>query len=122
MEVAQARYFVALCKERSFTRAAQQCAVSQPSLSNGIRALERELGGDLFERSSMTPTRLGKRVLPHLQSMLDSVERVRNAARTARRATVRRALAQTSPSVTFLSVLALDREARAGDANSVLRR
>jgi DNA-binding transcriptional LysR family regulator len=62
LELSQVRYFVALCSERNFTRAAKQCRVSQPSLSSGIKALERELGGELFVRASMVLTPLGKRV------------------------------------------------------------
>ena len=70
MEVSQIRYFMALCRTRSFTRAARQCGVSQPSLSNAIRALEGELGGLLFQRSPFSLTPLGKAVRPHLQAVL----------------------------------------------------
>jgi hypothetical protein len=49
-------------------------AVSQPSLSNGIRALESELGGPVFDRSSMALTRLGKRVLPDLETVVRTAE------------------------------------------------
>jgi LysR family transcriptional regulator, hydrogen peroxide-inducible genes activator len=41
----QIHYFLALCEELNFTCAARRCGVSQPSLSNAISALERELGG-----------------------------------------------------------------------------
>ncbi len=37
MELHQVRSFLALCKEKNFTRAAKHCGVSQPSLSNAIR-------------------------------------------------------------------------------------
>jgi len=50
MEMQQIRYFLALCEERSFTRAARQCGISQPSLTNAIIRLEQEVGGPLFER------------------------------------------------------------------------
>ena len=50
MQMHQIRYFLALCEERNFTRAARRSGVSQPSLTNGIIALERELGGALFQR------------------------------------------------------------------------
>ena len=50
MEMHQIQYFLALIEESSFTRAAKRCGISQPSLSNGIQALERELGGALFHR------------------------------------------------------------------------
>jgi hypothetical protein len=48
MEIAQIRYFFALCEARHFTRAARRCGISQPSLSNAIRRLEEEFGGRLF--------------------------------------------------------------------------
>ena len=80
MELSQVRYFVALCSERNFTRAAKQCRISQPSLSNGIKALERELGGELFLRASMVLTPLGKRVRPHLETAFASVARAQKAA------------------------------------------
>jgi DNA-binding transcriptional LysR family regulator len=41
MEMPQIRYFLALSEELNFTRAAKQCGVSQPSLTNGIIELER---------------------------------------------------------------------------------
>jgi hypothetical protein len=47
MEMHQIRYFLALCEERGFTRAARQCGISQPSLTNAIIRLEQELGGAL---------------------------------------------------------------------------
>jgi DNA-binding transcriptional LysR family regulator len=43
LETSQIQYFVALCAELNFTRAAKRRGVSQPSLSNGIRALESDL-------------------------------------------------------------------------------
>jgi DNA-binding transcriptional LysR family regulator len=47
----QVFYFVALCEEQSFTRAANRCGVAQPSLTRAIQTLEEEFGGYLFERS-----------------------------------------------------------------------
>ncbi|MCL6502781.1 MAG: LysR family transcriptional regulator [Pirellulales bacterium] len=55
MEVHQLRYFVAVAQTGSFSRAAEQCHVSQPALSQQIQKLERSLGHRLFHR-------LGKRV------------------------------------------------------------
>jgi DNA-binding transcriptional LysR family regulator len=52
MEMPQIRYFLALSEELNFTRAAKQCGVSQPSLTNGIIELERRFGGALFRRKS----------------------------------------------------------------------
>jgi LysR family hydrogen peroxide-inducible transcriptional activator len=56
MEMHQLRYFVAVAQSNSFSRAAEHCHVSQPSLSQQIQKLERSLGQKLFDR-------LGRRVL-----------------------------------------------------------
>ena len=80
MELAQIRYFVTLCSERNFTRAARRCGVSQPSLSNGIKALECELGGKLFERSDMSLTPLGKSLRLHFESAVASVGQITKRA------------------------------------------
>ena len=114
MKVSQIRYFIALSRELNFTRAARSCRVSQPSLSNGIRALESELGGPMFDRSSTALTRLGKRVLPDLESVLSSIERVRKTAATVRRHEITRNLAEVRPVRRFLSEASPDaREAPA---------
>jgi DNA-binding transcriptional LysR family regulator len=41
MEMHQVRYFLALCEERNFTRAAKRCGVAQPSLTHAIKQLEK---------------------------------------------------------------------------------
>jgi LysR family hydrogen peroxide-inducible transcriptional activator len=51
LQIQQVHYFLALCEELNFTSAARRCGISQPSLSNAISALERELGGALFTES-----------------------------------------------------------------------
>jgi LysR family hydrogen peroxide-inducible transcriptional activator len=50
MEIHQLRYFSAIVRAGSFTRAAQQLGITQPSLSQQIKALEKEVGSPLFER------------------------------------------------------------------------
>ncbi|AUD58914.1 LysR family transcriptional regulator [Shewanella sp. Pdp11] len=45
------RFFIAIFEENNITAAANRCFVSQPSLSVGLKQLEEELGGQLFERS-----------------------------------------------------------------------
>src|SRR5262245_34523513 len=76
METNQVRYFLALCKEQSFTRAAKRCGVSQPSVSNAIKRLEEELGGDLFHRTKkgakLSP--LGVAIRPYLDQMNECAE------------------------------------------------
>ena len=50
MEMHQLRYMVAVARARNFSRAAEQCHVAQPSLSQQIQKLESELGERLFDR------------------------------------------------------------------------
>jgi DNA-binding transcriptional LysR family regulator len=75
----QARYFVALCETLNFTRAAEKCNVTQPSLTRAIKLLEDELGGPLFnrERNQTHLTELGRMMEPHLREVVEQ-------ARTAR--------------------------------------
>jgi DNA-binding transcriptional LysR family regulator len=79
METNQVRYFLALCEEKNFTRAAKRCGVSQPSVSNAIRRLEEELGGDLFHR-----TKDGAKLSPlgiAVRRYLDQIDECAEAAR-----------------------------------------
>src|SRR5580700_296752 len=50
MEIHQLRYFCAIVRAGSFTRAAENLGIAQPSLSQQIRALEKQIGTPLFER------------------------------------------------------------------------
>jgi DNA-binding transcriptional LysR family regulator len=74
MEMHQVRYFLATVSELNFTKAAEKCNVSQPSLTRAIQQLEGELGGDLFrrERPHAQMTELGQRMLPLLKQCYDS--------------------------------------------------
>jgi DNA-binding transcriptional LysR family regulator len=74
MQLPQIRYFLALCDEHSFTRAARRSGVSQPSLTNAIRALEEELGGALFQRRPIALTMLGRAVHPYFERMAESAD------------------------------------------------
>jgi len=49
----QIRYFLAVSRTLNFTRAAEECGVSQPSLTRAIQTLEAELGGELFKRERL---------------------------------------------------------------------
>src|SRR5215472_11095470 len=81
MQIQQIRYFLALCAERNFTRAAGRCGVTQPSLTNAIIALERELGGVLFQRRpAIALTVLGHAVHPYLQRVAENADHARDAA------------------------------------------
>ena len=72
MELYQIRYFVALCETLNFARAAEQCNVSQPSLTRAVQKLEQELGGLLIRRERRLThlTELGELVRPMLKEVL----------------------------------------------------
>lgn len=77
MDIQQLRYVVALSQELHFQHAAQKAHVTQPTLSQGILHLERELGTPLFERSShkVQMTVAGKKFLTHAMTALDHIQK-----------------------------------------------
>jgi LysR family hydrogen peroxide-inducible transcriptional activator len=79
MELHQLRYFCAVAETGSFSRAAEQSHVSQPSLSQQIMKLEDELGARLFDRlgRSVRLTDLGKTFLPRARAVLRELEAAR---------------------------------------------
>ena len=93
VHVRDLRYFVAVAEELHFTRAAEQMYVSQPALSKQIRALERQLGIELFERrpGGVTLTEAGSTLLPDARRVLsawsDGVAAV-ESARAVQRSTL----------------------------------
>lgn len=74
MEMHQVRYFLAVAQALNFSRAAERCNVSQPSLSRAVQQLEGELGGPLFrrERHLTHLTDLGEMVRPHLETVYEA--------------------------------------------------
>jgi DNA-binding transcriptional LysR family regulator len=82
MEMHQVRYFLAVARLLNFTRAADDCNVTQPSLTRAIKQLEAEMGGDLFrrERPAAQLTELGQRMLPLLQQCYDAASGARMLA------------------------------------------
>lgn len=82
MEMHQVRYFLALSELLNFTRAAERCNVTQPTLTAAIRRLEDELGGPLFhrERNRSHLTELGRLIRPHFERIHASTEAVRSDA------------------------------------------
>ncbi len=85
MNLRQLEYFVAIVDHGSFTGAAEQLFVSQPSLSQQIGTLERELGGPLLERlpRGVRLTAAGQSLLGEARAVLRHAERGRRAARSA---------------------------------------
>jgi len=82
MEMHQVRYFLALCESLNFTRAAEACHVSQPSLTRAVKTLEDELGGPLFhrERNHSHLTDLGRLMRPYLQQVWDNLAKAKDRA------------------------------------------
>lgn len=100
MEMHQIRYFLAVARTLNFTQAADECNVSQPSLSRAIIKLEEELGGDLFrrERSLTHLTDLGRMMRPLLQQTYDAAASAKSLATSYRKggvAPLRLALSST---------------------------
>jgi len=100
MEMHQVRYFLATAAELNFTKAAEKCNVSQPSLTRAIKQLEGELGGDLFrrERPQAQLTELGERMHPLLKQCYESALGARSLASTIKsgeRGSLRLALSRT---------------------------
>jgi DNA-binding transcriptional LysR family regulator len=85
MNIRQLACFVAVVEEGSFTRAAGQIGITQPSLSQHIRALEADVGGAVIERlpRGIMLTPAGRTLLPEARAALRAVERGRRAARAA---------------------------------------
>jgi DNA-binding transcriptional LysR family regulator len=76
MELRQLTHFLAVAEAHHFTRAATQVHLTQSSLSSSIRALERELGTDLFVRSTrrVELTEAGRALLPAARRAVSAVE------------------------------------------------
>jgi DNA-binding transcriptional LysR family regulator len=81
MELRHLEYFLAVAERLSFTHAAERLHVVQSGVSSTIRALERELGSDLFTRNSkevaLTPA--GRALLPRARATLDAARAAQDA-------------------------------------------
>src|SRR6202451_4284065 len=79
------RYFMALAEELHFGRAAARLYISQPSLSNQIRKLERTFGTELFVRTSreVKLTAAGQALLEQGPLALAALERAAERTRLA---------------------------------------
>jgi LysR family hydrogen peroxide-inducible transcriptional activator len=78
VKLKEVQYFLAVCEEGSFTRAAKICGVAQPTLSMAIKRLERELGGILFARGTndVSLSKLGKALRLYFKKLDDCAQRV----------------------------------------------
>lgn len=85
MNLRQLEYFVAIAELGSLTQAAERLLVSQPSLSQQVRALEAELGGPLLERlpRGVRLTTAGQELLAEARATLAHARRARRVVRRA---------------------------------------
>jgi DNA-binding transcriptional LysR family regulator len=82
MRIEQLVYLAQVARLGSFRRASEELHISQPALSEAVRGLERELGVHLLDRGrhGARMSDPGRHLLPHILSVLDSVDRLRQAA------------------------------------------
>lgn len=78
MTLQQLKYIVAIDRQRNFAKAAEQCGISQPTLSAMLVKLEEELDVRIFERSnkSVTPTAAGEKIIRQAEKALAEAERI----------------------------------------------
>ncbi|MEV6347720.1 LysR family transcriptional regulator [Actinoplanes sp. NPDC051851] len=81
MDLRQLEYFVAVAETGNFTRAAERVHITQSGVSAQVKALEQELGTELFDRGTRTArlTEAGSAALRHAREALDAVEGLREA-------------------------------------------
>src|SRR5262249_37473712 len=86
MEVHQLRYVVAVARTGNFSRAAEQCHVAQPSISQQIQQLEEELGEQLFVRMKreVRLTEHGEAFLARATRILAEIDAARREAKDAK--------------------------------------
>jgi DNA-binding transcriptional LysR family regulator len=111
VELRQLEHFIAVAEERSFTRAAGRVHLVQSALSVSIRALERDLGTRVFERSThhVSLTDAGEALLPEARRTLAAAEQARDAVSAVQgivRGTLRIGIMQSLTLVDVASLLA----------------
>ncbi len=82
MTLTELRYIIAVARFRHFSRAAEACFVSQPTLSVGVRKPEEELGVRLFEhsRSEVIITDIGEEIVRQAETVIRAPEVIEETA------------------------------------------
>ena len=85
MNLRDLRYLVAVADLRSFIQAADQCFISQPTLSTQIKKMEDTLGVQIFERTNkkVMPTEVGERIIASARRILLEVNTIEDLAEQA---------------------------------------
>ena len=83
MNIRDLQYLVAVYELNSFSKAAERCFVSQPTLSGQLKKMETGLGAKLIERSTRKVlfTRLGEKIVAQARDVLSSVDKIQDLAR-----------------------------------------
>ncbi|MFI5429394.1 LysR family transcriptional regulator [Aeromicrobium sp. UC242_57] len=107
MELRTLGYFVAVADSGSVSAAADVVHVTQPAISRQLRQLERDLGVDLFVRSSgrLRLSAAGRAFLPHAQDVLRRARGAQDAARSYAAGRLER-LTIAAPTTTLTDVIA----------------
>src|ERR1041385_7995126 len=84
MDLLQLEHFLAVVEEGTFTRAAERVCRTQPAVSQSIKKLEEEIGGQLFSRDlhDVSLTEAGKALVEYARKMVrarDDAARARSA-------------------------------------------
>jgi len=78
MTIAQLKYLLAVAKHLNFTKASQECFVTQPTLSMQIQKLEEELGVIIFDRNKkpIKVTEIGKKIIEQAKVIVSESSRI----------------------------------------------
>ncbi len=85
MNLRDLNYLVAVADLRSFIQAADQCCISQPTLSTQIKKMEESLGVQIFERTNkkVLPTELGEQIIASARRVLLEIDVIQQYAENA---------------------------------------
>ncbi len=86
MNLKDFNYLIAVADLRSFVKAAEQCSISQPTLSTQIKKMEESLGVKIFERSNkkVLPTELGEQIIDTARRVQSEVKQIKEIAAMAK--------------------------------------